>query len=187
MNRILSATLLLFILLWMGGCATLQVNNDYDPDYDFSHLESFAIVQSDPGGVVTLTQERLMRAITETLEAKGYTPTSRERADFHILFHTDVKEFKEVVTDYDAIGFYPYDYGWWGPPYPTRREYTYEEAQIVIDAIDPEAKKVFWRGTAVDLLKSFKTPREREAYINEVVRKILAPFPSRPQPPKSRS
>ncbi len=174
------------LLFLLGGCATLQVDQDYDPGYDTSHLRTFAVKSAAKGEVVTLTQERLMRAITETLEAKGYTPAPEDRADFLLLFHTDVREFKEVVTDYDAIGLFPYDYGYWGPPYPTRHEYTYEEAQIVIDAVDPVAKKVFWRGTAVDLLKSFKTPWEREAYINGVVRRILAPFPPRRYPPKSR-
>ncbi len=167
------------LLLLFAGCSSLQVQNDYNPDYDFSRLHTFAIVTPKTSNVVTLTQERLKRAIRERLEAKGYTQASKERADFLVMFHTDVTRMRQVVNDYESLGLYPYDYGYWGPAYiPSRYEYTYDEAKIVIDALDPKDKRVFWRGTATDLLRDFDTPAERIAYINGVVEKILAPFPA---------
>ncbi len=171
---------ILFItILFFAGCSSLRIQNDYNPQFDFKRLKSFAVVVPKNSSVITLTQERLKRAIKRTLEEKGYKSVPKESADFLVAFHTDVTKIKEIVNDYDSIGIYPYDYGFWGPPYiPTRYEYIYNEAQIVIDAIDPTTKKVFFRGTATDLLRDFKTPEERIAYINSVVRKILASFPS---------
>ncbi len=167
------------LLLFFAGCSSLQVQNDYNPKYDFSKLKSFAVLTPQKGSVITLTQERLKNAVIETLEAKGYTLVPKEEADFWIMFHTDVTRMKEVVNDYESLGLYPYDYGYWGPAYiPSRYEYTYDEAKIVIDALDPSDKKVFFRGVATDLLRDFDTPAERVAYIKDVVRKILAPFPA---------
>ncbi len=167
------------LLLFFAGCSSLQVRNDYNPKYDFSKLRSFAVLTPKKGSVITLTQERLKNAIIETLEAKGYTLVPKEEADFWIMFHTDITRMKEVVNDYESLGLYPYDYGYWGPAYlPSRYEYTYDEAKIVIDALDPLDKKVFFRGTATDLLHDFDTPAERIAYIKRVVEKILAPFPA---------
>jgi len=111
----------------------------------------------------------------------------KESADFLVMFHTDVTRMREVVNDYESLGLYPYDYGYWGPAYiPSRYEYTYDEAKIVIDALDPSSNRVFWRGTATDLLRDFKTPQERIAYIKDMVRKILAPFPAASERLKSR-
>jgi len=144
------------LLLFFAGCSSLQVQNDYNPRYDFSKLRSFAVLTPEKGSIVTLTQERLKNAVTQTLKAKGYTPAPKNEADFWVMFHTDVTRMREVVNDYESLGLYPYDYGYWGPAYiPSRYEYTYDEAKIVIDALDPSNKKVFF-----------------------VVRKILASFPA---------
>ncbi len=173
------SALFALLLLIFTGCSTIQVQNDYNPQYDFSRLKSFAIVIPKNSPVITLTQERLKRAIAKELQSKGYRQVSKENADFLVTFHTDITKFKEVVNDYDSLGIYPYYYGYWGPAYiPSRYEYIYEEAKIVIDAYDPETKRVFWRGSATDTLRNFDTPAERVAYINSVVKKILAPFPA---------
>ncbi len=167
------------MLLLFAGCSSLQVQNDYNPQYNFSRLESFAIVSPKRSSVITLTQERLKSAIEEALLEKGYQMAPKQSADFLVVFHTDVTRMKEVVNDYESLGLYPYDYGYWGPAYiPSRYEYTYDEAKIVIDMLDPKSKRVFWRGTATDLLHDFDTPQQRIAYIKGVVRKILAPFPA---------
>lgn len=163
-------------LLIFSGCSSMQIRSDYNPEYDFNKLKTFTIMVPKKSGPITLTQERLKRAIIDTLQKRGYSYIDRDDANFIVSFHTDVKEVKEIVTDYDTIGLYPYWY--WGPPYITKQEYSYDEAKIVIDAVDPSTKKIFWRGVATDLLHDFKTPQERIAYINSVVRKILSSFPS---------
>ncbi|WP_457597732.1 DUF4136 domain-containing protein [Hydrogenimonas sp.] len=169
--------------LWvlMAGCSSLQVTSDYNPDYDFSKLHKVAILypKSDDD-VISLAQQRFARAIEETMRRKGFVVTDKQEADFYLLFHLDVTQKRQVVTDYQMVGLYPY-YPYYGYGYglavPVEREYTWTEGRFIIDAVDPHGNKIFWRGVAVDHLKDFDTPQERMAYIQKVVAEVLADFP----------
>ncbi len=167
-------------LLWLlTACSTMRVSSDYDTAYDFKRLSTFAVVY--PQTNHSLTQERIAKALKEQMSEKGYTQTDRAHADFVVLFHTDVTQKKQVVTDYQAVGFYPYyGYGYHAPmAVPVQREYSYDEAKIIVDALDPDGNKIFWRGVAADRLQSFDTPQERSAYIKSVVAETLASFPKK--------
>lgn len=169
--------LLPFLLILFSACSSIRVSSDYDPKFDFAPLESFAIVY--PQKTNTLTQSRIAKAITTQMLKKGYRETARDSADFIILFHTDVTNKTQVVTDYQMAGFYPY-YGYGAPmAVPVQREYSYDEGKIIIDALDPKDKKIFWRGIAADRLKNFDTPDRRIEYINQVVAQTLQSFPKK--------
>ena len=173
--------LLALLATLFAGCSSLKVGSDYDPQYDFSHIHNVAIVYApSEEGVVSLAQQRFAKALREALESKGYRITGRDGADMLMLFHLGVTEKRQIVTDYEMVGLYPYYpayYGYYGGVVPVTREYTWKEAKIVIDAVDPHGNRVVWRGVATDRLKSFDTPQERMAYIRDVVSKILAQFP----------
>ncbi|BDY13325.1 DUF4136 domain-containing protein [Hydrogenimonas cancrithermarum] len=172
--RLLLATLFLIL----GGCSSLNVQTDYNPGYDFSKLKRFAVIYPK-NEAITLTQERIAKAVTDEMASKGFVETDKAHADFYIVFHLDVTTRKQVVTDYQAVGLYPYYYGYRTPivMVPVEREYTYEEAKIIIDALDPHGNNIFWRGVATDRLHSFKTPNERMKYIREVVKEVMKSFP----------
>lgn len=174
------ARLLLILGLLLAGCSTMRVQSDYDPAFDFKALQTFAVVYAQ-SETVTLTQERIANAVTDTIRAKGYKSVKQEAADFLIVFHTDVTSKKQVVTDYQSVGFYPYyGYGYRAPmAVPVQREYDYDEGKIIVDAMAPKSKRIFWRGIATDELKNFDTPQERTAYINRVTASVLETFPGR--------
>ncbi|NPA29152.1 MAG: DUF4136 domain-containing protein [Epsilonproteobacteria bacterium] len=171
-----------FILLIATGCSTLQVKSDYNPDFPFGKLHSVAVLypKSD-NDILSLAQQRFKRAIEETMKAKGYRVTDREHADFFMVFHLDITEKRQVVTDYQMIGLYPYRpfYGY-GMAVPVEREYTWNEGRFILDAVTPRQNTIFWRGIAVDRLHDFDTPQERRAYIQRVVNEVLAKFPPKP-------
>jgi len=173
--------LILFIvtLFFLGGCSTLHVDHDYDPSYDFSRLAKAAVVYAPNGdGTISLAQQRFAMAIEETLREKGFVLTDRDHADFIMLFHLNVTEKRQLVTDYELVGLYPYHPYYYGTGMvPVTREYRWKEAKIVIDAVDPDGNKIFWRGLATDRLHTFKTPEERVRYTREVVAEILKNFP----------
>ena len=176
MIRLFLAMLSLFFL---SACSSLHVDHDYNPAYDFSKLKKVAIVyaQSDDG-TISLAQQRFAAAIKETMERKGFAVTDREHADFLMVFHLNVTEKRQLVTDYEMVGLYPYHPYYYGAGVvPVTREYTWNEAKIVIDAIDPDGNKIFWRGLATDRLHHFETPQERMRYTREVVARILENFP----------
>jgi len=169
----------IFLILLLAGCSTLQVQTDRDPEFDFTALRQFAVVAPQKDGITTLTQTRITEAITRTMQTKGYRLGSKDTADFVITFHTDITTKQQVVTDYQAVGYYPY-YGYRAAPMmvPVQREYTYNEGQMIIDTLTPGTRKIFWRGIAADELRSLETPQERIDYINTVVGKLLKSFPA---------
>ncbi len=167
------------MLMWLlAGCAGLKVQNDCDPQYDFSKVRRFAIVYvQNEDGAVSLARAKRCRAIREILTGKGYEITGREQAELLVVFHLDVTRRRQIVTDYEMVGLYPYYPGYWGGMVPVTREYTWNEAKIVVDIVDPADNRVVWRSLAVDRLNHFETPQERMAYARKVVAKMFADFP----------
>jgi len=177
MIRLFLSVLALFFL---SACSSLHVDHDYNPSYDFSGLKKVAIVYAQSSdGTISLAQQRFATAIRETMQRKGFVVTDRDHADFLMVFHLNVTEKRQLVTDYEMVGIYPYYYPYYygGGMVPVTREYTWTEAKIVIDAIDPDGNKIFWRGLATDRLHSFETPQERMKYTEEIVTEILKHFP----------
>ncbi len=173
--------LMLGFVTW--GCSTLQVESDYNPSYDFSSLKSFAIVFPSDGSI-TLVQQRFAKAIASELESKGYRQVDRTKADFIVVFHLNVTRKTQVVTDYERVGIYPYHYrGRYyfhgGAMVPVERQFSYKEGQIVVDAVSPAKKEIFWRSMATDRLQSFKSQEEKLEYISKVVKEVFMSFPAR--------
>ena len=174
---------MLALIVWFAGCSTMKIQSDYDPSFDFKPLQTFAVVYPEERGAKTLTQTRIAEAVTAELVKKGYRSVVKEQADFIVLFHTDVTSRRQVVTDYQMVGYYPY-YGYGASmAVPVEREYTYDEAKIIVDALNPRGNRIFWRTVATDELKSFDSPQERIAYINRVVGSAMKSFPKMQKAP----
>jgi len=169
------ATIVLALIF--SACSSLTVQTDYDPDADLAAPKSFAVVHRALEGEDTLTADRIKAALREELTRKGYAEAGREKADFYVLFHTGVTSKTRIDTDYQYVNMYPYYYGYHPVAIPQTRTYTYEEAQLIVDAVEPGKNRIIWRGTAVDSLKKMKTPQQRTEYINKVVAELLKSFP----------
>ncbi len=168
----LSVLTVLLVSFW--GCSTLKVNSDYNPSFDFSKLKTFAIVYYKQGN--SPMQQRIVEALTHEFKAKGYVPAPEDKADFLVVFHTNIKNKRQVVTDYQRVGLYPYGFGNYAMV-PIQREYEYKEGKIIVDALDPKTRNIFWRGIATDRLQSFKDPQERMEYALQVAKELLKTFP----------
>ena len=169
--------ILAFLLVCLTGCSTVRVSNDFDPKFDFSRLQTFCMLYNQSSAGDALNQQRIARSLATELKIKCYTETDKKNADFYIVFHTQVTQKTQVVTDYQSVGLYPYRY-WNDPVVPIQKTYSYKMGKIIIDAVTPD-RVLFWRGIATDRLRSLKTPEERIAYIDKVVKDVLKAFPSR--------
>lgn len=167
------------LALLIGGCSSLKVQTDYDPKSDLTPPKNFTIVHKIHEGEDTLTTDRISAALRAEMQQKGYVETSKEQADFYLLFHTGVTSKTRIDTDYQYVNMYPYHYGYGYPAavVPQTRVYTYEEAKLIVDAVIPGKNRIVWRGTAVDYLKELQTPDERTAYINSVLKALMKSFP----------
>ena len=142
---------LLVFSLFFWGCSSLRVATDYNPDFIFEKLSTYAIVHKEKIGDNTLKNDRIKRAIHEQMELKGYQTTSRDSADFLILFHTDVTTRKQIDTSYRFVGIYPYYYGFHSMMLmPSTRTHTYKESKLIVDMVDPSNNKIIWRAVATD-------------------------------------
>jgi len=178
LSKINSSTLSLVLLaaLFLTGCASISVTQDYDPAYDFSKLKTYGFIPiTEEAGIDQLNATRLGDAIKENLNAKGYTLS--ENADFGIaLFFT-----KDTKTSIQSTGGYGYGYGYGyrgyggmgGSTYVTQ----YEEGTLVIDFVDMAKQELVWRGVGTGALSDSPSVEERTANINTAVMKILEQFP----------
>ncbi len=164
--------------LFLSGCATLRVQSDYDPDFHMGRLRTFAILENSEEKKRSLTCQRIENALARELASKGYVETSKNKADFFVVFHMDVQSKTDIYTEYHYVGIRPY--GWGGGWVPTAHTYSYEEGRLVVDMIEAKSKRLFWQGIATDRLKHLKRPEDRIRYIHKVIHKLLENFPSRP-------
>lgn len=169
-HSLLIISMLAFIFL--AGCSSISVNQDYDPAYDFSKLKSFGFIPiPEDAGIDQLNATRLGDAIKNELTAKGFTLS--ETADFGVALYFSSK----TKTNIQSYG-YGYGYGRWGGPGMGGVDVTqYDEGTLMIDFIDMTKKELIWRGSGTGTVSESPSVEERTANINYAVAQILAQFP----------
>jgi hypothetical protein len=173
-----------FILLsfLMVACSTLEVHTDYDEGYDFTKINSFAVLHNKKEGESTLVNDRITYAIEHLLQTKGYQLTSLKNADILVVYHYNTKDKMEIQTDYQMIGIRPYGFG--GGMIATTSTYEYTEGIIIIDFLDTKTKKIIYRSVGRLELQEQETPQERKAYVLKIIQEVLKEFPMRGKTPQ---
>lgn len=170
MRRLHSRYCLLAAVILLCGCSSVSYNFDYDTEFDFSGIRTYAwapLPDQAPGE--NLTRRRIEAAVNDGLAARGYGQSGEP--DLRVVVHLGTEDKIDVV-DWG----YGYGRGWRGG----RRDisvYNYTQGTMILDMIDARSNEVVWRGTAIGVLSSNPTPQERTRKINEVVQKLLASFP----------
>jgi len=177
LRRKMNFILLVFFALIFTACSSLKVSTDYDTSFDIRQLSTFHIISSTDKLRDTLTINRIDNALKNELIKKGYRDTDKKSADFLVYYHVNVTNKTQVVTEYQSMGMYPYRYR--GMMVPTTRTYNYDEGKLIVDMLDPKNNNIIYRISVKDELKSFDTPKERTAYINNVVAQMLKDFPKK--------
>ena len=161
LKRLLLVPAALF-LAW--GCASspIKSTHDYDPTIDFSGFQTYAFISERPMIVASegvpnpLTEGRLMQAIRDDLDAKGFREVGDpEQADMAIAFTVGARDQIRVdsyPTSYRS-GFYGgggfYGTRGYGGVYGTEtvvRQYT--EGQLAVDIFDVASRRPAYHGTA---------------------------------------
>lgn len=172
-------------VLLLGGCAQVEVSQDYRPGNDFSRFHTYRwktmTPQVSPDIRVNnpLLQERFRQAIEGGLAVRGYTPAAA--ADFLVSYNYSIEtrlESDPVGTSFGyGMGRY-HRYGAFGIDSGVGVR-QYDVGILVIDFYNGQSGEPVWRGTGSELVTLHSTPEETSAQVQRMVDAVLAQFPPR--------
>ena len=171
------------------ACSSLTVQTDYDTHYDFSALKTYAWLEGEaPSTDIrvnnSLIINRVVNAVNENLQSRGYRLAAPDKADFLVNWFGSIENRIRQETISNFYGHLGYDTDAWGyrgywPGYIRSYAFEYQQGTLIIDVADSRSKQLVWRGNGQDILEEQRTPEEITANINRIVTEILAGFPPR--------
>jgi hypothetical protein len=181
----------LLLLLLAGGCSSLRVKTDFDPEVDFSAYRTFAWQEPplreatkdspldelvDPFARNSLLDKRVRKMVERELIGRGYRLAVGAPPQFRINYHVVLKD-RTRVTSYGGMG----GVNCWGrgPCYGDVwgggvTSYDYQQGTFILDVIDPGSERIAWRGWAVGTGREYDYDEKR---IEAAVKQVLARFP----------
>jgi len=165
--------IVLALLLTASLAFAQKVNTDYDHNFDFSSVHTFAVQFATPWGN-QLQQDRAKQDIIQQLTAKGWTQApDPATADVLVAVHGAVQQQKSLDTFYSGGGW-----GWGGGMAQTS-ENVVNVGTMVVDLLNTHTKKLLFRGTATDQLSS--KPEKNTEKLDKAIEKMFKDFPPRPK------
>jgi len=169
------------LLLASGACARFTVRADADPKVDFDAFSTFAWLPPEqaPRGDQWLQdraiERRVQSGVEAGLRAKGYRPAEGGAPDLLMTYRltSESRSTSGVPTAYRG-----YDLGWWSGARMLKTD-TYERGTLIVDAIDADAKRLVWRGSASARLLPHLSFKERAKRATQAVERIMEDFPAR--------
>lgn len=153
------------------ACSTIRVTTDYETQTDFTKYKTFAFYKTgiDKAPISDIDKRRIIRAISQELEAKGMLKS--KTPDVLISIFTKANEQVDIYQN----RWHPYYYGSFHRNQITK----YTEGTLFIDVIEKEDKKLVWQGIGKGFLTKSSKPEKREANIQKFVREIMERYPPR--------
>ncbi len=187
---------LIAIAMFISGCSTLEVQVDYDSEYNFKGLSTFSVVYVKKDDGKDFTRARISKILERYMKEKGYEKVDKNQADFFLTVNLDVQKNSQVETNYETLGIRPnraYMPAVRPPlnrPYignafyepdirVTTSTYEYEDGKLVIELFDLKKKEIVWQGIARDELSINMSQEEKSAYIKSVITELFKDFPSK--------
>jgi len=153
------------VTILISGCSTLQVQVDYDPEYDFSTHSKFTVMYTKKNDEKDFTRARISKLLNRYMQNKGYSSVNKSEANFYITVHLDIQKKSQVETNYETMGIRPVIY-----PYMrfnryigtsamigmepdvrvTTSTYEYEVGKLILEVVDVKSNNVVWQGISED-------------------------------------
>lgn len=168
-----------FLLQAMNGCApSIKVSSDYDRAADFSSYKTYSIIDIVAKKEVNqLNGPRIMNAIRDNMQKKGYIEKDTTEADLLVNAMTIMKEKRAVTanSNYYGYGGYYRPYGAWGGGSVTFDTHEYVDGSLIIDVVNNKTQKLLWQG--VGNAEIDQMPKNPDQFISHAVTKIMNGFP----------
>ena len=167
----------ILMLLILSSCSSVTVYSDYDKTVDFAPYKTYAYFKPgiDKVEISDLDKRRILRAIDDQMQAKGFTKSDNP----DLLINIFTKSREQVDVNQFSAGW-GYGWGWgWNPwmMYGGNQTTvsTSTEGTLYIDLIDAKKKEMIWQGEGVGTLT--RNIDKKDEKIAEFVGKILAQYP----------
>jgi hypothetical protein len=170
------------LVVAVSGCASMQIQTDYDPAISFSDYRTYRWMPtsptSDPRVNNAITEGRIHGAVDSVLSARGYRKLGSGNVDFLVGYHAAIEGALDAIEMARYYGYRPATTsGAWDEDVLVR---SHSEGTLIIDVVDAGMNELVWRGTAKAEV-SLGTPTEqRRKQIYEATSKILERFPPGP-------
>jgi uncharacterized protein DUF4136 len=174
----------LLLLIAVPAAFGASVKSDFQKDFDFSQLRTFAFkterAANDPLATNTIEAERIQNALATQLRANGFTP-STDNPDFIVAFYSRTKQRTEINST--PFGF-DQGFGWgYGIPFSGRWRWgygpdiwttTYTEGCVMADIIDAKTQELVWRGVVEDTVNGIgQSEKQANSAAKELVERFL--------------
>jgi hypothetical protein len=181
------AALILFAVTAVFG---MSVKSDYEKNFDFSQLHTFAFktdrASNDPLSTNTIEAERIQKALTAQLEANGFTQAAQD-PDFVVAFYATTRDKTQVESTGFGPAFGGFGYGrgfGWGYGIPGGGRWrwgfgpdiwttNYTQGCVMADIIDPKTNELVWRGAVKDTVNGIG---QSEKQSNEAAKDLVKSF-----------
>lgn len=182
-----AAIAVLSFVATVGGCSSIRVETQYDPDVEFRTYTNFGWLPVPKARTGDLridyaALDAVVRAeVNRKLAARGFKSTTDLEVDFWVVYHVAIRKKLEYSTL--PIG---YDYSpAWGPGQWTDERHgnrgtyvrTFDEGTLVLDIVDARTSRLAWRGSAKAAVDAARSRRQEEARLKRAVGKMLDRFP----------
>jgi len=173
------------VLFLMTTAFGASVKSDYQKDFDFRQLHTFAFkterASNDPLATNTIEAERIKNALTAQLSTNGFAQ-SVGNPDFIVAFYSRTKQRTQVESSPFGFG---QGFGWgYGVPFsrslalgygPDIWTTTYTEGCVMADIIDAKTQELVWRGVVQDTVNGIgQTDKQANNAAKDLVKRFLS-------------
>ncbi len=176
------------MLLAVTTAFGMSTKSDYEKNFDFSQLRTFAFktdrASNDPLSTNTLEAGRIQNALAAQLEANGFSQ-AQQNPDFIVAFYSRSKQKTQVESSGFGPGFgFGRGFGWgYGVPFRERWRYgfgpdiwtsNYTQGCVMADVIDAKTNEVVWRGVATDTISGIdQSEKQTDQAAKDLVNKFM--------------
>ncbi|MDF7799760.1 DUF4136 domain-containing protein [Pontiellaceae bacterium B1224] len=169
----------------LSGCTSVSTTRDFDESFNFSTLKSFAwqhVPQPQTGNPKIdndLNDKRIRSAVERDLIAKGFVKVDKADADCWVAYFMDYQQRIDGSGSAVSFGMGVGSAGRAGSVGWSSNSTIsdYEEAQLMIDIINPADDEMIWRGRGERRAYNSSDPEKITSVVNDAVTRILKKFP----------
>ncbi|GAL62442.1 DUF4136 domain-containing protein [Algibacter lectus] len=164
----------LAILFLVASCAPIYVNYDYEKGTDFTKYKSYNYYADMKTGLSELDTKRLLNALDEQLQAKGFALS--DTPDFFIDIKSTEFQGAQRQTVGVGVGGGGGNVGG-GISIGLPLGQAQVTRQITVDFVDENIKQLYWQAVSESSFNPNSSPEKREARLSAIVAKILKKYP----------